>query len=200
MDMYNPLIEGSKVVTGVSAPNEAYFATGLHLAIMEDIAKGAVPATVVAAVPASGYAGQIIYILDTGLAAGIAPAGNAQLLRWDTSLVTPAWVSMLGSAGNAQWAKYFIASLGNVPSQSIVFNQASASATWSIAHNFGTRPIVQVYDATFANLLAPTNIAHPTINSCVISFGSALAGNAILVTTTTAGVSAGSPFAGMSSN
>ncbi len=197
--IYDPARQGSRVFDSVLG--SARLMIGEHQAIMELIAIGALPASEMTALPATGSPGQIVYIQDTGTAAG-QPNGDAVLSRWDTSLTIPAWVSMLGPANN-QWAKFYISSLGSTPSQTLTFNQATPSASWAIAHNFGSRPIVQVWDATFANLIqypTLTNIAHPTVNSCVLTFSGPVAGNAILVTTTTAGISAGSPFAGMTSN
>lgn len=69
---------------------------------------------------------------------------------------------------------------GNVkPTYAYTFFQNSASTTWTITHNLGYNPIVRVFIGT--NEVQPATISHPDLNTTVITFETAVAGNARLI-------------------
>lgn len=57
-----------------------------------------------------------------------------------------------------------------------IHTQASAAAEWIVNHNFGARPLVQVFSAGGAEIEA--NIIHITDNQVRIYFAAAQAGTA----------------------
>jgi hypothetical protein len=59
---------------------------------------------------------------------------------------------------------------------SYTHTQASASATWTVAHNLGVKPSVQIYDTDDALVLA--DVAHLNVNTLTISFATPVAGTA----------------------
>ena len=59
------------------------------------------------------------------------------------------------------------------------FNQASPLATWTINHNLGRTPIVQVFSVGGMELLA--DVINPTANQTQVRFASPTAGYARLI-------------------
>lgn len=53
-------------------------------------------------------------------------------------------------------------------------NQAMPSATWTIVHNLGFRPAVDAYDT--ADQECEGDIAHPDLDTTVLTFSAAFAG------------------------
>jgi tRNA A58 N-methylase Trm61 len=60
-----------------------------------------------------------------------------------------------------------------------VHNQPSPSATWTINHNLGYRPSVELIDAGSQEFNA--DVTHPTVNQAVINLSVATAGLARLL-------------------
>lgn len=59
------------------------------------------------------------------------------------------------------------------------FNQASPLATWTINHNLGRTPIVQIFSVGGMELLA--DVINPTANQTQVRFASPTAGYARLI-------------------
>jgi len=57
--------------------------------------------------------------------------------------------------------------------------QAIAAATWTINHNLGERPLVQVFDEAGEEIGG--SITHPTVNQTVIEFQTNVSGTARLL-------------------
>jgi hypothetical protein len=64
------------------------------------------------------------------------------------------------------------------PSSSYVYLQATPSATWSIAHNLGFRPSVQVFDSGSQKIEG--DVSHSSLNTVSIMFAVPTAGFARL--------------------
>ena len=60
-----------------------------------------------------------------------------------------------------------------------VHTQASAAATWTINHNLGFRPSVELLDSGSQEI--DGDIAHPTINQTIVTLNPATAGLARLI-------------------
>jgi hypothetical protein len=60
-----------------------------------------------------------------------------------------------------------------------VHNQASASFTWTINHNLGYRPSVELFDAGSQEFDA--EVTHPTVNQTVVNLSVSTAGFARLL-------------------
>ncbi|HET6497704.1 MAG TPA: DUF2793 domain-containing protein, partial [Coriobacteriia bacterium] len=60
-----------------------------------------------------------------------------------------------------------------------VHTQGSASATWTVNHNLGFRPSVEVFSVGGAEIDAA--VLHTSVNQTVISFNTATAGSARLI-------------------
>lgn len=60
-----------------------------------------------------------------------------------------------------------------------VYNQVSASSSWSIAHNLGFHPAVVVTDSA-GNQVYGT-VSYPDLNTCVVTFGAPFSGRADLI-------------------
>lgn len=60
-----------------------------------------------------------------------------------------------------------------------VFTQPTAAATWTINHNLGYRPSVELLDAGSQEI--DGDVAHPTINQAVVTLNPATAGLARLI-------------------
>lgn len=67
------------------------------------------------------------------------------------------------------------------------FVQASASTEWTISHNLGVKPVMDVMSIVDGNLqkLFPLNVIHVDDNTTVVTFSVARAGKARLVGLTT---------------
>ena len=61
----------------------------------------------------------------------------------------------------------------------VVHDQASASATWTITHNQGRYPSVDIIDSAGNHVIG--DIKHNSINQLVATFDNAFAGKAIIV-------------------
>lgn len=61
--------------------------------------------------------------------------------------------------------------------QSYEHSQSVAAATWTVDHNLGHRPVVQVFDLTWVEIIAA--VENVTINQTIITFNSARAGFAL---------------------
>lgn len=59
------------------------------------------------------------------------------------------------------------------------FVQASPASTWTINHNLGYRPSCTLYTVGSVEMFG--QVVHTTINQCVVSFTTAIAGTAHLV-------------------
>lgn len=77
----------------------------------------------------------------------------------------PELSEILGDATEAQAASF-----------AHVHTQASASATWTINHNLGRRPLVQLY--TVGGVEFAAEITHTSVNQAVVTMASAIAGTA----------------------
>lgn len=61
------------------------------------------------------------------------------------------------------------------------YQQSSASASWSIAHNLATtNPLVQIYDNT-QTMIIPNSVDIVDANNLTVTFGSAVAGMAVIM-------------------
>lgn len=61
------------------------------------------------------------------------------------------------------------------------FQQGSAASTWSINHNLATTtPLVQIYDGT-QTMIIPNSVDIVDSNNLTVSFGSAVAGMAVIM-------------------
>lgn len=60
-----------------------------------------------------------------------------------------------------------------------VHNQGSASTQWTINHNLGYRPAVTVFNAGSQEITA--EVAHPTVNQCIVYVNPSLSGFARLL-------------------
>tara|TARA_Y100001947_G_scaffold148485_1_gene145720 strand:+ start:522 stop:869 length:348 start_codon:yes stop_codon:yes gene_type:complete len=61
----------------------------------------------------------------------------------------------------------------------VVHDQASASATWTITHNQGRYPSIDIIDSSGNHVIG--DIKHNSINQLVATFDNAFAGKAIIV-------------------
>ena len=61
----------------------------------------------------------------------------------------------------------------------VVHDQASASATWTITHNQGRYPSIDIIDSAGNHVIG--DIKHNSINQLVATFDNAFAGKAIIV-------------------
>jgi hypothetical protein len=59
------------------------------------------------------------------------------------------------------------------------FTQASPATTWTINHNLGYRPVVELFSAGGVEMIA--EVVHTTVNQVVVSFVVATAGSARLL-------------------
>lgn len=61
--------------------------------------------------------------------------------------------------------------------------QGTASTTWSIAHNLGQYPIVDVYVTSEGSVqkIIPNGVTYVDANNCTVTFTSARAGHATVV-------------------
>lgn len=67
-----------------------------------------------------------------------------------------------------------------------VFNITSASATWQIDHNFGSKPIIDVavnYNGTAVRAF-PNNVVHDSNNRVTITWTSPQTGSVVVTGTT----------------
>ena len=64
-------------------------------------------------------------------------------------------------------------------STTVVHDQASASATWTINHNQGRYPSIDIIDSAGNHVIG--DIKHNSINQVVATFDNAFAGKAIIV-------------------
>ena len=65
------------------------------------------------------------------------------------------------------------------PNTTVVHDQSSASATWTINHNQGRYPSVDIIDSSGNNVIG--DIKHNSVNQLVATFDNAFAGKAIIV-------------------
>ena len=61
----------------------------------------------------------------------------------------------------------------------VVHDQASASATWTITHNQGRYPSIDIIDSAGNHVIG--DIKHNSVNQAVATFDNAFAGKAIIV-------------------
>jgi hypothetical protein len=61
----------------------------------------------------------------------------------------------------------------------VVHDQASASATWTITHNQGRYPTIDIIDSAGNHVIG--DIKHNSVNQAVATFDNAFAGKAIIV-------------------
>lgn len=63
-----------------------------------------------------------------------------------------------------------------VPGASYIHTQSSASATWTINHNLGFRPSIELFTAGGVEFMG--DIVHTSLNQAVVSLASAQTGTA----------------------
>ena len=68
---------------------------------------------------------------------------------------------------------------GPATNTTVVHDQGSASATWTINHNQGRYPSVDIIDSSGNNVIG--DIKHNSVNQLVLTFDNAFAGKAIIV-------------------
>ena len=61
----------------------------------------------------------------------------------------------------------------------VVHDQSSANATWTITHNLGRYPAIDIIDSAGNHVIG--DIKHNSINQLVATFDNAFAGKAIIV-------------------
>ena len=95
--------------------------------------------------------------------------------------------SLYGTASQAVSSSYsatasfatFALSASSAPGTTVNFTQATAAPTWSFTHNLNTQyPIVQVYDATYSQII-PNAIVGTTANTVEIRFDYSQSGYAV---------------------
>ena len=95
--------------------------------------------------------------------------------------------SLYGTASQAVSSSYsatasfatFALSASSAPGTTVNFTQATAAPTWSFTHNLNTQyPIVQVYDATYSQII-PNAIVGTTTNTVEIRFDYSQSGYAV---------------------
>ena len=95
--------------------------------------------------------------------------------------------SLYGTASQAVSSSYsatasfaiFALSASSAPGTTVNFTQATAAPTWSFTHNLNTQyPIVQVYDATYSQII-PNVIVGTTTNTVEIRFDYSQSGYAV---------------------
>lgn len=65
-----------------------------------------------------------------------------------------------------------------MPGMSYTHNQSTASATWTINHNLGFKPSVELYSAGSREIEG--DVLHTSINQTVVTFTSSITGFARL--------------------
>lgn len=103
-------------------------------------------------------------------------AENPTLLQGEWGFETDTRKLKIGN-GSATWNALPYYEAGGVVAY--VHNQATAASTWTINHNLGYRPSVEVLDSGSQEIDA--EIAHPSVNQTVVSLNPATAGLARLV-------------------
>lgn len=87
-----------------------------------------------------------------------------------------------GSKVELRWTKGAVDSLidyiDDAAGFGFVFNQSSASATWTIIHNMGKYPSVTLQDSLGGNIMG--EITYNTINQLTVVFSESIAGKAYL--------------------
>ena len=68
---------------------------------------------------------------------------------------------------------------GPATNTTVVHDQSSASATWTITHNQGRYPAIDIIDSAGNHVIG--DIKHNSINQLVATFDNAFAGKAIIV-------------------
>lgn len=68
---------------------------------------------------------------------------------------------------------------GPATNSTVVHDQASASATWTITHNQGRYPTIDIIDSAGNHVIG--DIKHNSVNQLVATFDNAFAGKAIIV-------------------
>ena len=68
---------------------------------------------------------------------------------------------------------------GPATNATVVHDQSSASATWTINHNQGRYPTIDIIDSAGNHVIG--DIQHNSINQVVATFDNAFAGKAIIV-------------------
>jgi hypothetical protein len=68
---------------------------------------------------------------------------------------------------------------GPATNSTVVHDQATSSATWTINHNQGRYPSVDVTDSAGTHVIG--DISYPTVDQIVVSFDNPFAGKAIIV-------------------
>jgi len=68
---------------------------------------------------------------------------------------------------------------GPATNTTVVHDQSSASATWTITHNQGRYPAIDIIDSAGNHVIG--DIKHNSVNQAVATFDNAFAGKAIIV-------------------
>ena len=68
---------------------------------------------------------------------------------------------------------------GPATNTTVVHDQSSASATWTITHNQGRYPAIDIIDSAGNHVIG--DIKHNSVNQLVATFDNAFAGKAIIV-------------------
>lgn len=72
-----------------------------------------------------------------------------------------------------------LASTNNPPQEFFEFVQLTPATTWTINHNLGRRPVTELFSVGGVEFDA--QVTHTSINQCIVSLTSALAGSARLI-------------------
>lgn len=156
----------------------------------------AVVAGELAGLSTSGYTlGQILYVAAGGGVTGVRPAtgtiqqiaivgrinantggvtvtvGSLQSPNWDTA-VQPAALALKADLVNG------VVPLSQIPVTGFIHLQSAPASTWTINHNLGYRPAVEILDSGGQEIEA--NVSHPTANQAVVQLNPATAGIARL--------------------
>ena len=105
------------------------------------------------------------------------PSLHTPFMQWVDDTATP--VLKRRTADNTGW--YVVSdSGGGGGAGSYTHIQGAPSASWSITHSLGVKPNIQIYN-TSDEVIMPQSITHTDVNSCTVTFASAVDGEAICV-------------------
>ena len=94
--------------------------------------------------------------------------------RWDRSLSSrPAYEMALDGRVAAKWID------GTDEGTAFVYQQSTVASTWTINHNLGHVPSVEVFDSGSQEIEA--DVSHPSVNTTIIVFTVPTAGFARLI-------------------
>lgn len=104
-------------------------------------------------------------------------AANPVLLEGEWGTESDTGKRKVGN-GTTAWNElpYWKADLGSV---GFVFTQSTPSTTWTINHNLGYRPSVELFDSGSQEI--DGEVSHPTVNQTIVSLNPATAGTARLI-------------------